>query len=80
MNTRIINELKEFYLINRERVHIILVEQKMRDVCDAYYMDDLNVQEISKMLDITIYEVKGRLLSAGSIMIRYKLEILEKSV
>ena len=79
MNTRIINDLKEFYVQNRERIHILLVEQKMRDVCDAYYMNGLNVQEISKMLDITIYEVKGRLLSACSIMIRYKVEILEGS-
>ena len=75
MKTRIINDLRDFYLKHRETIHILLVEQKMREVCDAYYIDELKAREVSQALNITIHEVNGRLLSACSIMIRYKAEI-----
>jgi len=80
MKTRIMNDLKEFYLKHRETIHILLVEQKMRDVCDAYYMDELTVRQISQVLTIDIHQVNGRLLSACSIMVRYKGEILDGGV
>lgn len=80
MKTRILNDLRDFYRKHRETIHILLVEQKMRDVCDAYYMDELHVRQISQVLDISIHKVNGRLLSACSIMIRYKEEILEGKI
>lgn len=80
MKTRILNDLRDFYIKYRETIHILLVEQKMRSVCDAYYIDTLHIREVAKLLDISIHEVNGRLLSACAIMIRYKSEILEGKI
>jgi len=75
MKTKIINNLKEFYLQNRERIHLILVDQKMKDVCDTYYIDELSFRQISDTLNMSIHEVNGRMLAAVSIMIRCKEDI-----
>ena len=77
MKTRIINDQRAFYLDHREAIHMLLVEQTMRDVCDAYYVNRLSVRQVATKLKISIHEVNGRLLSACSIMVRYKGEILE---
>ena len=72
MNLQIISNLKPFYLENRERIHLIMTDVKMRSVCDGYYRDELNMREICNNLNMSIHEVNGRLLAAASIMIRCK--------
>jgi len=75
MNMRIIRNLKDFYLENRKRIHLIIIDQRMKDVCDAYYRDELGMREICNALNMSIHEVNGRLLAAASIMIRCKSDI-----
>lgn len=75
MNLRAISNLTEFYLENRERIHLIIIDQKMKEVCDAYYRDKLNLREICNKLNMSIHEVNGRLLALASIMIRCKSDI-----
>lgn len=75
MKTKIINNLTEFYIENRKKIHLIIVDQKMKDVCDAYYIDKLSFREISDKLNMSIQEVNGRMLAAASIMIRCKSDI-----
>lgn len=75
MKTKIINNLREFYLENRKKIHLIIVDQKMKEVCDAYYIDQLSFRQISNTLNMSIHEVNGRMLAATSIMIRCKGDI-----
>lgn len=58
MRTNIIEDLRSYYLDQNVKIHKLLGNEKMKQVCDAYFKQRLTYVKISERFDMTIDEVQ----------------------
>lgn len=70
MRTNIIEDLRSYYLDQNVKIHKLLGNRTMVQICDAYFIDRLTYVVISKQFNITIDEVNKFMITACGLIIR----------
>ncbi len=70
MRTNIIEDLRSYYLDQNVKIHKLLGNEKMKQVCDAYFKQRLTYVKISERFDMTIDEVSKLMITACGLIIR----------
>ena len=70
MRTNIIEDLRSYYLDQHVKIHQMLSNNKMKQICDAYFKERLTYVKISERFDMTIDEVSKLMITACGLIIR----------
>lgn len=70
MRINIIDDLRAYYLDQNVKVHRLLGNERLRQICDAYFKHRLNYPQIAKRYDMRVSEVSNLMIRACGIIIR----------
>lgn len=70
MRTNIIEDLRSYYLDQHIKINKMLGNNKMKQICDAYFMERLTYVKISERFNMTIDEVSKLMITACGLIIR----------
>lgn len=70
MRTDIIEDLRTYYANNRSKIHILLGSERIKKVCDAYFIKQLDYRNISRKFGMNSIEVNKLMITAAGLIIR----------